>query len=235
MNQAVDDLPDNLPFGVVETCRELLKDWEADTREAKCLRRLVADPEMCAIYWQLNEHFDDDADRIALFVREIFLAGIRAEHYYAVKPARREFDRSRHRAINAARELAEQIAHLYKLDHGGLSLMIPADTLEAAYISATRIADALSDPRKVSDFWCEQSSGTEGRPVFVRALEKILHGVDTYGLYGLSDGGVTRLLSYADMATVTRAAFGTSHDRLADKYFGSQHVIEALKSYRENP
>lgn len=235
MSQAADDLPDDLPFGVVETCRELLKDWEADIREAKCLRRLVADPGMCAIYWRLNEHFDDDADRIGLFVRETFLAAITAEHYYADKPARAEFNRRRQRAVAAAREFAEQIAYLSELDHGGLSLRIPPDALQVAADSAMQIADALADAGNISDFWVEQSSGTAPTAVFVRALEKHLHGIDTYGMAGLNDCGGERLLSYADMATVTRAALGLPHNPESGTRFDAANVADALKRYRHSP
>lgn len=236
VNQAADDLPDDLPFGVAETCRELLKDWDEHPREAKCLRRLVADPEMCAIYRRLNKCFDADAGLIRLFVREIFLAAIKAETYYSDKPAREEFDRRRRRAIAAGREFAEQIAYLSELRHGGgLDLLIRRDAMEAAANSATQIANALADTSNIADFWSGQSSGTERRAVFVRALEKCLHRFDASGMAGLNGGGGARLLSYAEMATVTRVALGLPHTSENGTRFDAPHVREALKSYREMP
>lgn len=231
MNQPADDLPDDLPVGVVETYRELLKDcWEPDDRDAKCLRRLIADPEMTPIYRRLNAHFDGDADLIGLFVRETYLAATTAEHYYVDKPEREEFNRRRQRAIVAANELAEQIAYLSDLWRGGLSLTISRNKLESVGNSATQIADALSKQNSVNDFWREQSSGTAPTAVFVRALEKYLHGVD--GLSGLNMGSGERLLSYADMATVTRVALNLPRTPENGTRFDVAHVREALKSFR---
>ncbi|MFB0935035.1 MAG: hypothetical protein QMB52_04625 [Propionivibrio sp.] len=229
-------MPNGLPVGVVETYRELLKVWKSKSRELKCLQRLITDPAMRDIYWRLNTHFAGMRDHMRLFIREVFLAGVTADYYYAAKPKREEFNRRRCKAIQAAHELAEHLAYLSELDHGGLCLRIPADTLEASGTSATRIADALANQGNVADRWCEQSSGTAPAAVFVRALEKLLHGTDTYGLHGLNSRSGVRLLSYSNMATVTRVALDLPHGHKKNgTRFDAAHVREALKAYQGAP
>lgn len=213
----------------------LASDLEGCKREIDCLRRLAFHPDIEPVYRRLSKHITDP-DLWRLFFRQVFLAGISADHFYAEKEARKRFGKHQMRAAAAGFEFAECLSYLAEneLNHGGLSLPIEINANHLRQLAETvrETVARLTDPRTPLDHWSEQSSGTARGPVFVRALEKQLHGIDEYGLHGLRylvQPKVDRLLSHSDMAALARVALGMpDHEQ-----FGPANVIEALKSYRQ--
>jgi len=244
-------LPDYVPEPVAEDLQRDMGEHSNAPEELELFKRLAFHPDMEGLYRKLGQNITTPEDW-RCFYANLIADALASELFKDFKHSRHEFAKRKRQARRGLRDLIEGLgwivnppagaAHGFKIDFQenlearlyrafsaglrGETEPLPSKDISPAEFLATcqTVLAILENPSRQKDRFEEQNNGSEKRPVFVRAIAKILKKL------AAKIPSSPRLLTLEEIAILTRVVFNqTEPDREGRYMFTREHVKEALK------